>query len=54
VRFVPYTRRRGARVSWLSLKTNVDGFSDLDLKTGSYSLMIWTEVKININEQYDI
>jgi hypothetical protein len=47
-------RRRGARVSWLSLKTKVDslsvvwlqnhwfGFTGLGLKTGSYSLVIWT------------
>jgi hypothetical protein len=27
VRSTPYTKRRGARVSWLSLKTNVDGLS---------------------------
>jgi hypothetical protein len=27
VRSAPYTRRRGARISWLSLKTRVDGLS---------------------------
>jgi hypothetical protein len=49
----PCTWRRGARVSWLSLKTKVDslwlvwpqnqldGFSGSDLKTGSSSLVIW-------------
>jgi hypothetical protein len=54
VRFAPYTRRRGPQVSWLSLKTKLDdllvvghqnhwdGFPDLDLKTGSYSLVIQT------------
>jgi hypothetical protein len=30
-----------ALVSWLSLKTKVDGFPGLGLKTGSYDLMIW-------------
>jgi hypothetical protein len=30
---VPCTRRRGAWVSWLSLKTKVDDFSRFDLKT---------------------
>jgi hypothetical protein len=33
VRSAPRTRRVGARVSWLSLKTKVDGFSSLGLKT---------------------
>jgi hypothetical protein len=28
--------RRGARVSWFSLKTKVDGFSLFGLKTGGY------------------
>jgi hypothetical protein len=28
--------RRGARVSWFSLKTKVDGFSRFSLKTGGY------------------
>jgi hypothetical protein len=28
-------------VSWLSLKTKVDVFPSLGLKTGSYSLVIW-------------
>jgi hypothetical protein len=37
----PCTRRRRARVSWLSLKTKVGGFSGLGLKTGSCSLVIW-------------
>jgi hypothetical protein len=36
VRSAPCTRRRGARVSWFSLKTKVDEFSWLDLKTGGY------------------
>jgi hypothetical protein len=31
-----------ARVSWLSLKTKVSGFSGLGLKTGSCGLVIWT------------
>jgi hypothetical protein len=30
------TMRRGARVSWFSLKTKVDGFSLFGLKTGGY------------------
>jgi hypothetical protein len=33
---------QGARVSWFSLKTKVDGFSDLDFKTGNSGLVIWT------------
>jgi hypothetical protein len=40
VRFVPYTWKWGARVSWLCLKTKV-GFSSLGLKTGSFGLVIW-------------
>jgi hypothetical protein len=54
VRSTPYTRRRGPQVSWLTLKTKLDdlsvvwpqnhwdGFPDLGLKTGSYSLVIHT------------
>jgi hypothetical protein len=54
VRSAPCTRRRGAQISWLSLKTKVDIFSRFCLKTGgfrfpsfghktgSYGLMIWT------------
>jgi hypothetical protein len=38
VRSVLCTRGRGARVSWLSLKTKVDGFLGLGLKTGIYDL----------------
>jgi hypothetical protein len=30
-------RRRGAWVSWFSLKTKVDGFSRFDLETGGCS-----------------
>jgi hypothetical protein len=53
VQSAPFTRRRGARVSWIDLKTKVDGFSwfslkisgygfpGLGLKTGSYGLVIW-------------
>jgi hypothetical protein len=53
VRSTPCTSRRGVRVSWFSLKTKIDGlsvvwpqnhwdgFSSLDLKTGSYGLVIW-------------
>jgi hypothetical protein len=53
VRSAPCTRRGGALVSWLSLKTKVDGFyqfglkiggyrfPSLGVKTGSYSLVIW-------------
>jgi hypothetical protein len=41
VRSALCTRRLGARVSWLSLKTKVGGFPDLNLKTGSCSLVIW-------------
>jgi hypothetical protein len=41
VQSVPYTRRREERVSWLSLKTKVDGFPGLCLKTSSCSLVIW-------------
>jgi hypothetical protein len=33
VRSTPCIRRRGARVSWFSLKTKVDGFSRFGLKT---------------------
>jgi hypothetical protein len=33
--------RRGVQVSWLSLKTKIDMFLDLGLKTCSYGLMIW-------------
>jgi hypothetical protein len=36
----PCTCRRGARVSWLSLKTKVVGFPGLGLKTDSSGLMI--------------
>jgi hypothetical protein len=36
VRFVPYIRRQGARVSLFSLKTKVDGFSRFDLKIVGY------------------
>jgi hypothetical protein len=32
----PYTRRRGAWVSWFSLKTKVDDFSRFGLKTDGY------------------
>jgi hypothetical protein len=54
VRSAPYTWRQGARISWLSPKTKVDGFlvepqnqgdwgfSSLGLKTGNYGLVIWT------------
>jgi hypothetical protein len=31
------------QVSWLSLKSKVDGFPDLDLKTDSCGLMIWPQ-----------
>jgi hypothetical protein len=53
VRSAPYTRRRGAQVSWFGLKAKVDDFSRFDLKTGgfgfsgsgikidSYGLVIW-------------
>ena len=41
MRSVPCRKRRGAQVSWLSLKTKVDGFSRFDLKTGSSGLVIW-------------
>jgi hypothetical protein len=37
VRSVPGTWRLGARVSWLSLKTKVDGFRRFNLKTGGDS-----------------
>jgi hypothetical protein len=36
----PCTRRRGARVSWLSLKTRVGEFPGLGLRTSSYGLVI--------------
>jgi hypothetical protein len=36
VRSTPYIRRRGARVSWFSHKTKVNGFSWFGLKTGCY------------------
>jgi hypothetical protein len=36
VRSTPCTRRRGARVSWFSLNTKVNGFSRFGLKTGGY------------------
>jgi hypothetical protein len=36
VRSAPCTRRRGAQVSWFSLKTKVDGFFRFSLKTGGY------------------
>jgi hypothetical protein len=36
----PWTKRRGACVSWLSLKTKVVGFFGLSLKTDSYDLVI--------------
>jgi hypothetical protein len=32
----PYTRRQGARVSWFSLKTKVDDFSQFGLKISGY------------------
>jgi hypothetical protein len=32
----PCTRRQGERVSWFSLKTKVDDYSQFSLKTGSY------------------
>jgi hypothetical protein len=47
-------RRRGAQVSWLSIKTKVDGlsavwpknhwdvFPGLGIKTGSYGLVTWS------------
>jgi hypothetical protein len=41
----PYTictRRWWVRVSWFGLKTKVDGFASLDLKTGNSGLKIWT------------
>jgi hypothetical protein len=41
VRSAPCTWRRGAWVSWLSLKTKVVGFPSLGLKTGSCGLVIW-------------
>jgi hypothetical protein len=31
------TNRQGARVSWFSLKTKVDGFSRFGLKTSGYN-----------------
>jgi hypothetical protein len=36
MRSAPYTRRCGEHISWFSLKTKVDGFSQFDLKTGGY------------------
>jgi hypothetical protein len=36
VRSAPYIRRRGAQVSWFSLKTKGDSFSWFGLKTGGY------------------
>jgi hypothetical protein len=54
VRSAPCTRRRGVRVSWLSIKTKVKGllvvwpqnhwvgFPSLGLKIGSYGLVIYT------------
>jgi hypothetical protein len=33
----PCTRRRGAQISWFSLKTKVDGFPRFGIKTGGYS-----------------
>jgi hypothetical protein len=53
VQSIPCTKRRGARISWLSLKTKVDGlsvvwpqnhcdwFPALGLKTECYGLVIW-------------
>jgi hypothetical protein len=41
VQFAPCTRRRGARVSWFSLKTKVDRFPHLRHKTDSCGLVIW-------------
>jgi hypothetical protein len=40
VRSAPYTRRRRAQISWLSLKTKVVGFLGLSLKIDSSDLMI--------------
>jgi hypothetical protein len=37
----PCTRRREAWVSWFGLKTKVDEFSGMCLKTGSSGLVIW-------------
>jgi hypothetical protein len=41
VRSVLCTRRRGAHVTWLSLKTKVDRFFGLGIKTDSCGLVIW-------------
>jgi hypothetical protein len=38
--FLVWPQNQGPRVSWFGLKTNVDGFPNLCLKTGSSSLVI--------------
>jgi hypothetical protein len=40
--FLVEPQNQGRRVSWLSLKTNVDRFPGLGLKTGNCGLVIWT------------
>jgi hypothetical protein len=39
--FLVEPQNQGRRVSWLSLKSKVDRFFGLGLKTGSCSLVIW-------------
>jgi hypothetical protein len=43
VRSAPCPRRRGARVSWFSLKMKVDGFSRFGLTTGGYGFVVWRQ-----------
>jgi hypothetical protein len=41
--FAPCTRRRGAYVSWFSLKTKVDSFSGLASKPVATVLVVWPQ-----------
>jgi hypothetical protein len=39
--FLVWPQNEGRQVSWLSLKTKVDRFPGLGLKTGNFGLVVW-------------
>jgi hypothetical protein len=48
VRFAPYTKRRGARISWFGLKTKVDGFPSSASKLVASGFLLWASKPVVI------